>query len=353
LNATGDYVVYASLQIDSANLDELSSHEIWVSSNGVLESRVRSGSIAPGTGGGRFRSPGGAHFNDAGDFVCRGELQEGANGVSRDNNQGVWATSEGVLQLIARSGSEAPETGGAPFQYFQTVHINNAGDIAYEGLLGAGGTSGGIWLHKDDSTKLIARAGERAPDTAGAVFEQFSWKDLNDQGEIAFRGILQIDKNGVDDSNNEGIWATSGGSVRLVVREGSAAPGADGTEFRSFVQPVFNNMGDFAFEASVRAGTRGVDSTNNSGLWVYVSDLDRIVFVVREGDSFDASLAQDGSSPRTIRSVFFDRDGSDGSSGFNDAGQVAYTLHFTDGSSGVFVTTLPSASSCQDRKSVV
>ena len=60
--------------------------------------------------------------------------------------------------------------------------------------------------------------------------EIFRGPVINDAGQVAFRANLA--GSGVDSTNNQGIWSEGSGSLALVARTGSAAPGApDGVNF--------------------------------------------------------------------------------------------------------------------------
>ena len=73
-------------------------------------------------------------------------------------------------------------------------------------------------------TQTVALTGEQAPGTASGVdFSSFSNPVLDDAGQVAFRSFLT--GSDVDSSNDEGIWRGGPGSLSLVARAGSQAPG--------------------------------------------------------------------------------------------------------------------------------
>ncbi len=119
----------------------------------------------------------------------------------------------------------------------------------------------------------IAIAGDQAPDTpTGALFSNF-WPDslvINSRGDVAFRGNLEPGVGGVTFSNDEGIWCLCGGELRLVAREGDAAPGASGDPpFRGFLdKPAISPTGEVAFQG--RLG----NSFTPSGIWRGTSPAD-------------------------------------------------------------------------------
>ena len=68
-------------------------------------------------------------------------------------------------------------------------------------------------------------------------------------------------------TNDWGVWSEASGSLALVARSGSPAPGTPaGVNFDSFlIQSGFNNAGQTAFFAFVTGS--GVDPSNDQGIW--------------------------------------------------------------------------------------
>ena len=84
---------------------------------------------------------------------------------------------------------------------------------------------------------------------------------INDAGQAAFRPTSPAPESTA--TNNQGIWSEGSGSLALVARTGSAAPGApDGVNFGlnpalELFEPVLNNAGQTAFYGGLTDGTRG------------------------------------------------------------------------------------------------
>ena len=115
---------------------------------------------------------------------------------------------------------------------------------------------------------LVARSGSPAPGTSDGVnFDSFIVPTgFNDAGQTSIFGY--ITGPGVDPSNDNGIWSEGSGSLKLVARSGSRAPGTpSGVHFQDFVfAPVdINNAGQIAFQGSLFGS--GVDQTNDDGIW--------------------------------------------------------------------------------------
>jgi hypothetical protein len=128
-----------------------------------------------------------------------------------------------------------------------------------------------IWSDASGSLALVARTGDQAPGMpVGAVFTAVgsdpSALALNAAGQMAFNG--SVTGGGVDANNDRGIWLETSGSLALVVRDGTPAPGTlSGVNFQivSSTAPALNDAGQIAF--SPRLTGTGADSTNNLGIW--------------------------------------------------------------------------------------
>jgi hypothetical protein len=182
-----------------------------------------------------------------------------------------------------------------------------------------------------------------------AEFDLFGSLLLNGSGDTAFNAVLRTGGGpnaGVVDNTNAlalfGPTSGAGSPLGLLVREGDAAPGVnDGAEFASFGYTILNAAGDMAFAADLRTGTGPnpgvVNGANDSGLFALVGG--KLSLIVREDDLFEVI------SPETMATEFktiaeFTGFGSYGSFDFNDAGLLAFTLQFSDGTSGAFTVDI-------------
>ena len=93
---------------------------------------------------------------------------------------------------------------------------------------------------------------------------------LNDAGQTAFRANLAGD--GVDFTNNQGVWSEGSGSLALVARTGNQAPAApSGVNFRTdpaleLFSPVLNDAGQTAFYGATTDGGLGLWSEGSGSL---------------------------------------------------------------------------------------
>ena len=82
--------------------------------------------------------------------------------------------------------------------------------------------------------RLAAQSGtQRTGLPDGVNFSGFSNPRINDEGQVVFRGFFS--GTGVNTSNNQSLWSEGGGSLHLIAREGTAAPGTGaGVNFGEF-----------------------------------------------------------------------------------------------------------------------
>ena len=194
---------------------------------------------------------------------------------------------------------------------------------------------------------LVARRGSRAPGTpVGVNFgsEQIVTFDspvLNDSGKVAFRAV--VSGPGVDESNDEGIWAGTVNDLKLVARAGSHAPGTPaGVNFETFFPwngaLQLNVRGQSVFTAFLM-GDDVIFGQNSIGIWA--TDITGALHLIaRTGDLLEV-LPGD---VRTILDLSFVNDGtgnSDGrASGINDRGQIVFWAKLAGGDEGIFVSNL-------------
>ncbi len=127
--------------------------------------------------------------------------------------------------------------------------------------------NGGIWSEGSGSLALVARRGSQAPGTPSGVNYTLLGSNfvLNDAGQTAFRATLT--GTGVGATNNQGIWSEGSGSLALVARYGNQAAGApSGVNYYSFSTrlPVLNNAGQTAFFAYATTSPPG---SGVNGIW--------------------------------------------------------------------------------------
>jgi hypothetical protein len=230
--------------------------------------------------------------DDAGNAYFIADLT--GSSVTAGNNRAVLRAGLGGATTIARSGITIPA--GVPeqmpairFDIFNFVNANASGQVAFGAMLfnATSASDLGFWLWSSGSLSLVARESGAAPGLSGATFAQMgSGIGIGDGGTVAFCAVLA--GTGVTADNESSVWAGKPGALKLIAREGDAAPGLDpGVVFDDFVlgsmgdiTPSVNANGRIAFLSRVRGP--GITDSNNDCLWV--QDGDGVIrLVLREG----------------------------------------------------------------------
>jgi hypothetical protein len=279
-------------------------------------------------------------LNDAGHIAMWANLA--GSGVVGNDSYGYWTGGASTLALVVRKGDPAA---GAPSGNFGVlggpVAFNIEGRVAFGANLTGSGVNStndeGLWMGDSGSLALVARNGNEAAGTPGGVnyfrFAGASYPVLNDDGQIAFGSYLT--GNGVDSTNELGIWSDGAGALALVARTGSHAPGTtDGVNFFDLHFPSLNSAGQTAFRANLTGG--GVDFTNDKGIWA-TDQSGALQLIARTGDRLEVTPGE----LRTVSDLDFvtaTGNGDNRPSAFNNFGQLVFWASFTDGSQGVFVS---------------
>lgn len=268
--------------------DASNDTSLWAEGTGSLALFAREGDAAPGTEAGvTFGQMGLPALSDTGAIAFWSTL----NGVANwpDSSDGYWSYANGSFSLLARANSQAPGTAaGVVFSGPMGMRwpaISDNGTIAILAALhGAGVTSengGGIWTQSTGSLALAFRGGAQAPgfDPGVLLSPPMGINDVpfvNDSGEIAFQGTLTGP--GIGPTNNQSVWSTGGGSLHMVARSGSQAPGASAgvnfTGFFPYPSILLNDSGETAFH--------GFTSDDGEGIW---SERGGLHAVARTGQS--------------------------------------------------------------------
>jgi uncharacterized protein YjbI with pentapeptide repeats len=342
LNDAGQVAFLAN--VTGAGVDNTNDWGMWSERTGGLGLVARSDSPAPGTPDGVnfdsffFQSG----FNNAGQSAFLAFVT--GDGVDPSNDQGIWSEGSGGLALVARNGTPAPGTpSGVTFRefIFAAVAFNSMGRTTFKGFLTGEGVDDsndeGIWFESSGTLALVARRGSPAPGTPiGVNFDEFAVRPaLSDAGLSAFSATLT--GTGVTSANKQGIWLGDDEDITLVARTGNQAPGTPaGVQFSNLGRQTVNSAGQIAFRAGL-TGT-GVGTANSLGIWATDQD-GALQLIARTGSQLEIT-------PGVFRTtsdlgIALDSGNSDGrASAFNDFGQLVFWASFTNGTQGVFVSSL-------------
>lgn len=270
-------------------------------------------------------------INDRGMLAFVGEMD--APGVPYNETQGVFIDdpARGLL-VAARSGQPAPGLPGVRLSWFETVTLNNAGQLVvaarHSDELGVE-VGRGLWAGLPDDLQLVAQTGAAAPGVDGTFVELsgvFDRPVINGQGRVAF--TARVAGPGIDEFNDTGIWAQdAAGQLQLVVREGQLAESQFARDDLPGQRLYFNNRGQVAFTVS-------------NGIWA--TDLaGNIRSIVQYGDLLPFHDAYDGPVEARVRILAAGPStGNEEGLGtsFNDRGEFAFFAYSQNNGQGVFVS---------------
>lgn len=279
-------------------------------------------------------TPDAAALNNTGVFVFEAWLDH--RGLPPQTLQhSLWRHDENGAAPIVRQDDDAPGTGNT-FARFGTPTLNDAGQIVFTAKLTNPQDywrpyEGGLWMIDGNVLKNILPAAMPAPGMPGVtIHADDNSAIVNGQGEVTFAAYLQGD--GLTSENHESLWRLKGDSLELIARQGALIPGSD-SPYLGLGNVAINNAGQVAFMS-----TRRVDGNARENL--FVQDPDGLLHeIVSTGSLLEVAP---GDFREVTHFAFMGGSGlEDGRRvGFNERGQVAFRADFTDGSSGMFVSSL-------------
>jgi MYXO-CTERM domain-containing protein len=309
-------------------------------------------------------------MNGSGRYVVQDTLQGTVTtGTGAGSNSVALLTNRsGSLEVLARVGNAAPDALGVPsatdvYRTFSGAQIafNNSGATGFVATLrnGAGTQTATSALFSDASGTMrqVARNGDSLPAITGAVGSEFAgatWSSFSSPLLTASGTMLLSTSIAGTPAGTGNVLMTvsPGGTFTRLVRSsnlttpgdiaivGGAPLGGD-AYFTSFSNTVINDLGQVAFQATLNGnGVFGGPGGNNLGLFAYDPGLG-LCLIARTGDFFEVAPG-DFRTVATLGGIV-SSGGQDGrTQSLSANGYLAYELDFTDGSSGIFVTSIPS-----------
>ncbi len=252
----------------------------------------------------------------------------------------VLVGTPGAWNIVAINGDSFPGVAGATFTRAYFPRISNKGDLAFDGSLKGTGinssNSGALFAGTASSFSILARDLDPAPGT-DALYKSISGSPViavSDSGRVLFKASLQ--GSNVTTANDSAIFLGKPGAVSLLVREGSQAPGlAAGIVFADRgISGWTLQANDLICGQGTLSGS-GVTTSNNRALFA-TDPLGNLKCILRTGDAVSVAAGD----TRTISSIV-----TEANNGLNilinQRNQIAMTLHFIDGSEGVFLERIP------------
>jgi hypothetical protein len=212
---------------------------IFVSSVGRLRVVARAGEAAPGMPSGTLANLDSPALNDRGDVAFLATVRRG-----RETVEAIYLLAGGRLRKVVAQ--EDPAPAGGTFAAFGAPVLNNLGTVAFGAVIEGRAVPGGVFVANGDRVRMLVGAGDETP--LGGIFAKFSERvALNDAGTVAFTGMLK------GAPVESAIFVAEQGRLRKIVALGEPAPG--GGTFANFgFWPALSAMGTVAFTGAVDQG---------------------------------------------------------------------------------------------------
>ena len=168
--------------------------------------------------------------------------------ITPDNKEGIWTDAGGSLELVAREGDAvpclpAPFAGLVAFDRFTTLAIADDGSVCFFAYLrnataaqAVNSTNdGSIWRWEGGELHLVAREGDLANNTAGAVIGRLDTFACSGTGGVVYQVQYVSTQGDTTSANRDGIYLDRGAgdaAPELVLRRG------DSFDFRGESQTV-------------------------------------------------------------------------------------------------------------------
>lgn len=255
-----------------------------LNSIGIL---VRQGDQAPDAGGAEFSTFTGLLVPGMEEYpVVVAKLRSGQSAVvTKANDTGVWGTRDGQFRMIMRAGDSI--AGAVPPAVLKSITLpqtvpgsaaerrHEQGTVLLPLVTLTDGSKALLATLFGLPPQIVLRTGQE--DAEGRELLALGYADfevVDTQWKACLRVNWRPGKGGVTLNNDSAIVHANGIEQSVMVREGQEPPGAEGTEFASFNDPIaaaeFDGPPYVAFEAGLRGGN--VNKTNDRGIWVFPRD---------------------------------------------------------------------------------
>ena len=245
LNNRGVASFVTEVSVGGAVTSSGSSEGLFLARPGEIAQVARFGQPAPG--GGTFGPGilGSTPINDRGEVAFAYQLLPATFPLGTNSGLYRFAGKRGGVTAVVVPGS-TPAPGGGVFQgvAFDPT-LNNRGDIAFDGVVPAG--DGVFTADRHGQISTVAQPGDSAP---GGTFVDAVSGSINDAGDVAFVGLIAGGYPGVY------VKRAATGEIQSIAQRGEPAPG--GGTYVSAYGPMINNRGEIAFVGEFAFRTAGL-----------------------------------------------------------------------------------------------
>jgi hypothetical protein len=308
---------------------------------------AKSGDIAPADPQGRpFYQFEAVRVNDAGQVLFTTQNLENNPYPTSVPGGAYLANANGAIERLAGPGDHlVTDRGTLNVVNAYGAELNKLGDALLQTDLDTGHA---LIVHSSTGSTVVAHEGDPIGDEHVFYFNNPVISEAGDVGYIA----AMIDGQAIPNETYMVMKRSPGQDPQVIARTGLPAPGTTpGQVYGRFGSGIgmglrINSFGQVAFGGPVVDSTTG----QNTGFGIWAQDRNGVLHLVaKNGDTIDVDDGP-GTDYRTIYSgdyaMFALNAGADGGtqgrgpSFFNDRGEVLFYAVFTDGTSGIFVSSV-------------
>ncbi len=222
--------------------------------------------------------------------------------------------------------------------------IDDAGNVVFVAQFGPTpfSTQLGLFRARPGEIEAIAYPGQPVAPAgwpAGSQITSFASPSVSSNGDVTFTAGVRYPSTPFP-TNQQAVWSGPPGQMRIIASTGPFGPGPGlGPDYRfgGMIFPFINATGQVAFRGTLVGP--GVNNSNRSGIWATDMNGD-LHMVIRDGQELDIDDGP-GIELKTVTSAEL-INSSPNSTGlgasFNERGEFALFVNFTDGSRAVVVS---------------
>jgi hypothetical protein len=198
-----------------------------------------------------------------------------------------------------------------------------------------GTSDGALFVANDlDTSGVFEVAHEGAPllDLENVTFAKFQTVVNNGLGSIAF--VARFAGDGVDQTNDSGVFMDHFNGIHLLAREGSSAPGADDATFLEFTSLAMPSFGQPIFTAKILDPQT---QSRHTGLW-FADDDGALRLAIQEGDPI---AGEKGGRVRKLDILNYVLGSPAQTRSFNRRGVLIYRVSFSKSRQAIIRSTIP------------
>jgi len=270
------------------------------------------GDTAPTSGSPTYNGLDEPMVDEKGNVVFTSSLSNGFAGV-------FYKPKKKSVRVISSTDVAIPGIGTPDFYDGPVMSSNGIIAFVAGDTTGVSGVTAAVMRRRPhQALKVVAKTGDVAPGTGGAVFDGFDDLSINEHGDVAFIAIYTSDGGS---TSKTGAFLARNGGITAVLLNGDTLPGTGGgifvgTSTGDIDGPWLNEKGDVAFEADFISGATAFEGS---------------LFMKRRGKPLEAFILNGDSVPAPVNGTI---DGIHvGRPALSDDGTtIAFTLAVTGGS---------------------